>query len=278
MIFQKEFAIGELYYVNEREVPILIYEIFKLEAYLRDFLTLEPDSVIFDVGANIGIFSLYALYKCDEKAEIHSFEPIPTTFECLQKNLSAFHEQVHVYNLGFANVAEECTADFTVFGASTVTATYRPKDKIISNFQPQLNYDTLLKLSRYRDKKLYYQLKYLPFLRNYLIKKNYNTRTTSTQIQCKLDSLGRFIEKSKITQIDFLKIDVEGSEFEVIKSILPYQFSIIKQMAIEVHDINNRVEHVATFLKEKDYEIKIYRSPAFANLGFNHHMIYAKKK
>ena len=168
--------------------------------------------------------------------------------------------------------------DFTVFGTSTVTATYRPKDKIISNFQPQLNYDTLLTLSQRRDKKLYYQLKYLPFLRDYFIKKNYNARTASTQVQCKLESLGRFIEKNKINHIDFLKIDVEGAEFEVIKSIFPHQFSSIKQLAIEVHDIDNRVNDIATFLKEKKYDIKIHRSPVFEKLGFNHHMIYAKQK
>ncbi|USQ14350.1 FkbM family methyltransferase [Legionella lytica] len=278
MTNKKEFAIGELYYINELEVSILIREIYGLDAYLRDFLTLEPNSVVFDIGANIGIFSLYALYQCDEQVKIYSFEPIPATFECLRNNLASFGEKVQVYNMGIGNVAEECTVEFTLFGAATATATYRPEDKIISNFQPQLNYDTLLKLSSRRDRKLYYLLKYLPFLRKYFIKKNYKKRTTSHKVLCRLESLGRFIEKHNINHIDFLKVDVEGAEFEVIKSIFPHQFSNIKQLAIEVHDIEHRVEHMAAFLEEKGYEIKIYRSPVMERLGFNHHMIYAKQK
>lgn len=278
MISKKEFMIGELHYLNEREVSLLIYEIYHLNAYLRDFLTLERNAVIFDIGANIGIFSLYAFSYCNEEATIYSFEPIPTTFQCLQNNLAPFSKSIHTYNLGFGNVTEACTINFTLFGTSTVTASYRPEDKIISNFQPQLNYDTLLKISKRRDKKLYYQLKYLPFMRTYLIKKNYKARTESTQIQCKLDSLGRFIESNKINYIDFIKIDVEGAEFDVLKSILPHQFLNIKQLAIEVHDIDNRVAHIVSFLTEKNYEIKIHRSPNMERLGFNHHMVFAKQK
>ncbi|CAM4468527.1 MAG: hypothetical protein LEGION0403_FIIPPAGN_00247 [Legionella sp.] len=36
-------------------------------------------------------------------------------------------------------------------------------------------------------------------------------------------------------------------------------------------------EHIAAFLEEKGYEIKIYRSPIMERLGFNHHMVYAKQ-
>lgn len=52
---------------------------------------------------------------------------------------------------------------------------------------------------------------------------------------------------------------------------------MIKQMSLEVHDIVNRVDHLAGYLKEQGYTIKISRFPFFEKLGFNHHMIHAKR-
>ncbi|KGP62716.1 SAM-dependent methlyltransferase [Legionella norrlandica] len=275
-ISRKQFAIGDLYFINEFEVNGLIHEIFHQKSYLPDFLTLNAGSVVFDVGANIGIFSLFALKQCHYDIEIYSFEPIPATFKCLKKNLARFKHNVHLYNTGIGNTPKDCSIDFTLFGESSVTATYKPSDKIISNFQPLLNYETLLKLSYFQNKSLYYQLKYLPFLRNYFIKKNYKNQTLETKVKCQLTSLGRFIEKNQIAHIDLLKIDVEGAELDVINSIKPEQFSFIKQLSIEVHDIDNRVEKLVSYLQKLGYVAYVDKNPIFAELGFNHHMIYAK--
>ena len=275
-MLKKAFSIGEISYLNEYEVRGLIYEIFYLNAYLSDFLTLNPGSIILDVGANIGIFALFALKKCNEDAFVHCFEPIPSTFQYLENNLALYKDNVCLHNTGISNVLEDCYIDFTLFGNANTTATYRPMDKLISNYNPLLNYNTLLSIASIHNKKLYYKLKFLPFMRNYLIKKNYQKKTAETIVNCKLTSLGSFIENNKFTHIDFLKIDVEGSEVDVIKSIHPKQFPIIKQLSIEVHDIENRVERLANYLRKQGYIIKITRSHFFERLGFNQHMIHAK--
>ncbi|HHU0093041.1 TPA: methyltransferase, partial [Legionella pneumophila] len=111
---------------------------------------------------------------------------------------------------------------------------------------------------------------------NYLIKKNYKHQTLETKVRCHLTALGRFIENNQITRIDLLKIDVEGAELDVINSIKPEQFSLIKQLSIEVHDIDNRVEKLVSYLQKQGYITYVDRNPIFAELGFNHHMIYAK--
>ena len=275
-ILNKEFTIGKLYFINEYETRGLIYEIFYQNAYLPTNLTLNPGSIIIDVGANIGLFSLFALKQCEYDALIYSFEPIPGSFECLKKNLAPFKNKTRLYNMGIGNVIEDCSIEFTLFGEDLATATYKPTDKMISNYNPLLDYDTLLKVSRYRDKLLYYQLKFLPFMRSYLIKRNFNKRTAEKKVLCKLTSLGHFIEKNEITHIDFIKIDVEGAEFDVVKSIKPSQFPMIKQFCIEVHNINNRVEQLATYLQEQGYFTQISRNYIYKRPGYNQHMIYAK--
>lgn len=276
-ILNKQFTIGKLHFVNEHETRGLIYEIFYQKTYLPDYLSLNPGSIIMDVGAHIGIFSLFALRQCKNDALIYSFEPIPISFQCLKKNLAQFEEKCRIYNLGIGNVTEDCSVEFTLFGRDLTTATYKPLDKMISNYNPLLDYNNLLKIARYRNKLLYYQLKFLPFMRQYLIKRYFKKRTVETKVLCKLTSLGHFIERNAINRIDFLKIDVEGAEFEVVKSIKPTQFSMIKQLCIEVNNIDNRVEHLAAYIREQGYLIQIDRNPLYEKLGWNQYMIYAKR-
>ena len=46
-------------------------------------------SIIFDIGANVGSFAIWALHRWPGSI-IHCFEPSPSTFEYLKKNLQAY--------------------------------------------------------------------------------------------------------------------------------------------------------------------------------------------
>lgn len=277
-ILNKNFSIGQLYYLNEMETESIINEIFHYHTYLGKYLTLRPGSVVFDIGANVGIFSLYAMKQCNDDALIYSFEPIPITFECLKRNLKSYKNKVFLYNAGISNVENECMRDFTLFSTWSILATYRPKDKIISNFLPLLNYETLLAIAKDWDKPLYYQLKFLPFMRPYLIKRFYKQQTIETKVPCRVISLGDFIKKHHISRIDFLKIDVEGAEFDVIKSIEPEQFRRIQQISIEAHDICNRVSQISTYLQKQGFVVHVVTNPLIIKLGFNRHMLYCTRQ
>lgn len=62
---------------------------------------LECNSVFFDIGSSYGFYSLLANQLITE-GEIHAFEPVPNTFELLQKNLSnkdrIFLNQIALFN------------------------------------------------------------------------------------------------------------------------------------------------------------------------------------
>ena len=61
---------------------------FYEQEILEDLAKYIPDdAVILDIGANIGNHSLYWAKICGAK-KIHAFEPIKTTFEMLEKNIS----------------------------------------------------------------------------------------------------------------------------------------------------------------------------------------------
>ena len=55
------------------------------EVWLLDQLVVIRPTVVFDVGANVGAWSAEALRRFD-RATVHAFEPIPSTFERLAKH------------------------------------------------------------------------------------------------------------------------------------------------------------------------------------------------
>lgn len=272
-------ALGSLFYNREFEANALINEIFQAEAYLGNQLQLKPGDVIFDLGANIGLFALYALQKCGYDCQVHSFEPIPLTYQCLKQNLAQYKEQVICNQLAIGDVVEPTEVSFSVFGDSSVTATYRPQDKFESNFEPMLDFERLLIISYYINKPLYYQLKFLPFLRSYLIKRNYKKITLAEQVQCKLTSLSHYVKEHNIEKIDFLKIDVEGAELDVLKGMDEDCFAKTAQISMEVHAIGDRLEQAKALLTAHDFSnITISQGAFFSQLGFNHHMLFANRE
>jgi len=77
---------------------------------LRNYVSSKEPKVIFDVGANVGYFSQLCrdFYPA---SEIYAFEPIPQTFDCLNKNLKD-DDKNNLYNLGLMNFKGKSKMDF----------------------------------------------------------------------------------------------------------------------------------------------------------------------
>lgn len=65
----------------------LIYEGFEENeiAFVKKFL--KPGDTFIDIGANMGLFSLYAAKIVGELGRVHSFEPTPETYIWLEENI-----------------------------------------------------------------------------------------------------------------------------------------------------------------------------------------------
>jgi 2-polyprenyl-3-methyl-5-hydroxy-6-metoxy-1,4-benzoquinol methylase len=77
-------AIGEIYCRNEAEARGTLHEICTDKLYFQEGVSISPGDIVFDVGANIGVFTLCA---AKQGAHIYAFEPIPPTCEVLQHNI-----------------------------------------------------------------------------------------------------------------------------------------------------------------------------------------------
>jgi len=99
-------ALGEIYCLNEPETRMVLDEIFVDKLYFREGIFILPGDIVFDVGANIGVFTLCA---AQHGAEVYAYEPIPATFGLLQQNihLHGYDKTAQAINIGLSDRAED---------------------------------------------------------------------------------------------------------------------------------------------------------------------------
>ncbi len=89
---------------------------------------------------------------------------------------------------------------------------------------------------------------------NTLVKKS----TAKEAIQIETISLEDIFNKEKIASCDFLKVDCEGSEYEIFYNLPKHFFPKIKHLAMETHNLDQQQlnrEALANFLKNQGLEI-----------------------
>ena len=79
---------AEIAHLNRRETDYVYREIFEDQCYLRHGITLGEAATVIDIGANIGLFSLFVRSRCPS-ASVFAFEPSPAAFRALRANCEA---------------------------------------------------------------------------------------------------------------------------------------------------------------------------------------------
>ena len=74
-------------YICEDESDFIFDEIFTKRVYDRHGIVISDGSTIIDVGANIGLFSLFCLQQ-SKSINILCIEPLPPNFQVLKRNLA----------------------------------------------------------------------------------------------------------------------------------------------------------------------------------------------
>lgn len=92
--FYKDSILSKLIYTNFEQNEIL---------FLRKYL--KPGDTFFDIGSNIGLFSLHAAQIVTNNGNIHAFEPTPKTFARLMENieLNRYQNIITANNIGISS-------------------------------------------------------------------------------------------------------------------------------------------------------------------------------
>jgi FkbM family methyltransferase len=88
--------------------------------------------------------------------------------------------------------------------------------------------------------------------------------------------LASVIQRLKSKHIDFLKMDCEGGEYDILLNADESSLNAITHICMEYHDnLTSHTHHeLVRFLSEKEFDVKTYNNPAHTEIGF----LYARKR
>ena len=96
-----------------------------VEGYLKHGISINDKNIVFDVGANIGVFSIRAIKKASD-VHVFCFEPIPEIARVLRQNAELHGpQQITVLEKGVSSKAGKAT--FTYFPNTPALSTLHPE-------------------------------------------------------------------------------------------------------------------------------------------------------
>jgi len=233
----------------------MLYE--HINGYLDTDICINTNDIIIDIGANIGIFGIKLSKLFNNNITILSFEPIDHIFNVLKKNSKIIgNKNFKVFHCGISNRNEQ------------INFTYYPNSPALSTANPEAwenNQDLISAVEgnlKHSPSNLWWT-KFIPrFLYPIIVSR---LKRNPININCYVKTLSNIIEKQNLKKIDLLKVDCEGNELKVLQGIKDSDWKLIKQLIIEVHDIDGRLEVITNILKEKNYSVKIEKEEAMKN-------------
>lgn len=210
-----------------RSAPL---EILNFGSYEKDesflvFQMIEDGNIILDVGANVGWYSIQ-LAKRYKHAVIHAFEPIPSTFTVLKKNIELNNiPNVTLHNLALGG--GEGKTDFFYFQGGSAVAS----------------------------------------------RVNLLNHSKASKVECKITTLDSVVKHFNLQKIDFLKCDVEGSEFDVIKGGLQSISKLLPIIYIELYHgwcekFGYEPNEVVEFLRKLGYQCFTIHKRALVQIDY----------
>jgi len=231
---------------HRNESDFLYRDIFEKRSYFKHGSTLREGAVVFDVGAHVGFFTML-VSQLGKDVKVYAFEPVPATFELLRINASLYGNDVKVFECGLSDKESMATfnfyPNFTMMSGrytDAVSEESTVRTYMLSQFdgfdgrQAEAMEDQFK--AQYSDQLL-------------------SERFGSESFNCRLRTLSGIIEEEKIECIDLLKIDVKRSEADVLAGIDGEHWKRIKQIVIELDDIDGRLNEISNLLKLKGYNV-----------------------
>ncbi len=239
-------------HLNQYETDYVYKEIFEDQCYLRHGIRLQDGDTVVDIGANIGLFSLFVMSRC-KNPTIYACEPAPVVYDLLKANCDAYGSNVRALNVGVADKRK--TATFTFYEKSSVFSGFY-SDEAEDREAIQAVVRNMLSES-IQDESVDEYVSELTADR--LRRKTY---------ECQLTSLSDIIRENQIDKIDLLKIDAEKAELDIIDGIEDHDWPKIKQVVLEIHDpTREAIKRIERLLIEKGYRCAVEQETLLEHAG-----------
>ena len=248
--------------INKYETQFLYKEIFAEEAYLRNEIDIRPGDVVFDVGANIGLFALFCLGRAEDVSVV-SYEPAPNCLACLRENVADHRDRVRIRDVAVSDA--EAELEFTYYpNYSIMSGTMADaaqdldilKKGAIHQLGPQASRETAERMAEMLvgDK-----------------------MSDAIKFPCRAVTLSDEIDGLEVERIGLLKVDIEKAEGLALAGIEERHWPLIRQVVVEAHDLGAG-EHLAIIdvLKSKGFDVIVDSSADLSESDI--YNIYAERR
>jgi amino acid adenylation domain-containing protein/FkbM family methyltransferase len=256
---------------NKNETDYLYEEIFEKQMYTRHGVSLPPGACVFDVGANIGIFTLFVKQHCPE-ARVYAFEPIKPIFETLSINADLYGPDVRLFPFGLSRESR------------TDTFTYYPQYSMMSGLSAYARADGDVEVVK-------------KYMRNQQERDGGDGGAAAVFLehadellagrfvgeahQSQLKTLSDVIREERVERIDLLKVDVQRAELDVLLGIEEGDWGKVRQVVMEVHDgvgeeSEGRVAEIVALLESHGFDAVAEQEDELA--GTDRFNLYATRR
>jgi len=264
---------------NRNETEYLYEEIFTRRAYARHGITLPDDAVVLDVGANIGMFSIFvALHR--PAARIYAFEPVAELFETLGWNTRLYAPRARLFPFGLSDRRrlERFTyyPRYTMMSGQSVYADPEGEVEVIRHFlENQRLEENQRRGAGHREGDAENAGALLEQVDELL-----EGRFEGELLEVELRPLSEVLEGEGIERVDLLKIDVQRAELDVLRGLRDEDWERIHQVVMEVHDgageaTEGRVAELRRMLEGRGFEVVTEQDELL--VGTDRHNLFARR-
>lgn len=247
----------EVAHLRGYETDYLYREIFEDQCYLKHGIGLREGATVLDIGANIGLFSLFVMSRCHD-ARVYAFEPAPAAYAALRANLEAYGGEARAFDLGVADRPQ--TATLTCYENSSVFSGFFADEARDRAALEAIVRNTLRGAAADED-----------------VAQLTAERLRRTTHECRMTTVSEIIREHGLRRVDLLKIDAEKSELGILAGIEERDWPKIAQIVVEIHDPSGEaVRCVQRLLAAKGYACAVEQERLLERSGlFN---LYATRR
>lgn len=245
-------------HLNKSETDFMYDELFRDRCYFQHGIELGYGACVFDVGANVGLFSILVATEIPG-SKVFAFEPIPPLLEILTTNAELYGESIQPS--GYAVGRVPGTASFTFYEHASILSGAK------ANFQEDRN--TVARYLAATESSDYGSVSHEG------LEELLAARLTTESFSCPIKTLSGVIADLEIDHVDLLKIDVERSELEVLQGLEDGDWPKIRQIVAEVHDTGDRLRQFKQLLDDKGFQYVVDQADPLADTSLK--LVFARR-
>ncbi|HKG15723.1 MAG TPA: amino acid adenylation domain-containing protein [Pyrinomonadaceae bacterium] len=231
---------------SRNDTEYLYEEIFKDRIYLRHGVGMSDGACVFDVGANIGLFTLF-VSRHYPNARVFAFEPVGPIYGTLAVNARLYAAGARLFDHGLSDAEKtEAFAYYPEYAARSGVMAYADPENEVEVIKTFLH-----NKQRGGDAEAVKVLEAADELLEGVF--------DSVALECRLRRLSDVIREEGVERIDLLKVDVQRAELDVLMGLDEEDWPKIQQVVMEVHDAEGaasegRVAKILALLEEHGFE------------------------